>query len=138
MIYPDASALVCLFKPEVHSPRAAEIVDRRRNTIQLSDFVIAEVSSALAAIFRQGRFDEGEAVVRFGLIDEWLAGFGSPVAVAHGDIAAATTFVRRSDLRLRAPDALHLAVCRRIGATLLTFDADQAVAATALGIDLAA
>jgi predicted nucleic acid-binding protein len=42
--------------------------------------------------------------------------------------------VRRFALGLRTPDALHLAICRRLDLPLLTFDRRQAAAAAALGI----
>lgn len=55
-----------------------------------------------------------------------------------GDMRIAIEILGRFELKLRAPDALHLAICQRAGAALLTFDDDQAAAAAALGIPLAA
>ncbi len=43
-------------------------------------------------------------------------------------------YVRRFDLALRAPDALHLAIARRLDATLVTLDRRRAAAAGELGI----
>ena len=43
-------------------------------------------------------------------------------------------YVRRFDLALRAPDALHLAVARRLDATLVTLDRRLTAAARELGI----
>jgi predicted nucleic acid-binding protein len=37
-------------------------------------------------------------------------------------------------MALRAPDALHVALCRRLGLKLVTFDQRQAAAAEALGV----
>lgn len=136
VIYPDASALVALFKTEIHSPQATAILDRSLHAIQLSDFTIAEVSAALAANFREHHLGSDAANDRFILVDKLLAGFGAAITVNSYDMAETIGLVRL-DLRLRAPDALHLAICRRIGATLLTFDKDQSAAAVALGIPLA-
>ena len=47
-----------------------------------------------------------------------------------------TLYVRRFDLKLRAPDALHAAICRRLGMRLVTLDRRLAAAARALGIDV--
>lgn len=47
----------------------------------------------------------------------------------------ATAFVRRPDITLRAPDAIHIAAASRLGATLLTLDHGMARAAAALGVD---
>lgn len=46
---------------------------------------------------------------------------------------AAEAFVRRLDLTLRAPDALHIAMAQRNGAALVTFDEKMAACAKALG-----
>lgn len=41
------------------------------------------------------------------------------------------------DTALRAPDAIHLAITLRLGASLATFDRQLAVAATLLGVTVA-
>lgn len=41
----------------------------------------------------------------------------------------------RFDLNLRAGDALHLAICRHAGATLLTYDRLLLGAASAFGVN---
>ncbi len=46
---------------------------------------------------------------------------------------AAEAFVRRLDLALRTPDALHIAMAQRVDATLVTFDEKMATCAKALG-----
>jgi uncharacterized protein len=48
-------------------------------------------------------------------------------------IAVATTFLRRLDLPLKTPDAIHIAIAQRLGATLVTFDRQMAASARALG-----
>jgi predicted nucleic acid-binding protein len=64
----------------------------------------------------------------------WRAGNSSPVEVHPADVRLAYAHVRRFDLALRAPDALHLAIARRAGAKLITFDRRLLAAASALGI----
>jgi predicted nucleic acid-binding protein len=56
------------------------------------------------------------------------------VEVQDTDIQLASSFVRRFDLTLRAPDALHTAICHRHGLTFVTLDNRLALAATALGV----
>ncbi len=46
-------------------------------------------------------------------------------------------FIRRFDLALRTPDALHIAAAGRLSAKLATFDVKMAAAATALGLEIA-
>jgi uncharacterized protein len=48
----------------------------------------------------------------------------------------ANTYVRRFKLKLRAPDALHAAICRRLELQLATLDRRLAAAARALGINV--
>jgi hypothetical protein len=69
--------------------------------------------------------------------DIWLARGANRVEIGTGDIALATTYIRRFDLTLRTPDALHIAIARRIEATLVTFDRTMAAAARALGMAVA-
>ena len=54
-------------------------------------------------------------------------------------IAAVSMHVRmrRFDLKLPTPDAIHLGIWRRLGARLLTHDVDQVAANLDLGIQLA-
>ena len=53
------------------------------------------------------------------------------------DIAAADRILRRLDVNLRTPDALHIAIAERIGATLVTFDRQMEAGARALGMAVA-
>jgi uncharacterized protein len=66
--------------------------------------------------------------------DAWRANL-EDVETSAVDMAAAAQFVRRPDLALRGPDALHIAIASRLSAKLLTFDAKMADAATALGVE---
>jgi hypothetical protein len=56
--------------------------------------------------------------------------------LATHDCRLANIFVRRFDLRLRVPDALHAAICRRLGMRLVTLDRRLAAAARTLEIDV--
>ncbi|HEY2621229.1 MAG TPA: PIN domain-containing protein [Acetobacteraceae bacterium] len=56
--------------------------------------------------------------------------------MATHDCRLANIFVRRFDLRLRVPDALHAAICRRLGMRLVTLDRRLAAAARTLEIDV--
>jgi predicted nucleic acid-binding protein len=58
----------------------------------------------------------------------------SPVDIGATDARLAYIYVRRFDLGLRAPDALHLAIARRLDATLVTLDRRLATAARELSV----
>lgn len=79
-------------------------------------------------------FSRGEAEIALAGFDAWLAQMPTRMEIAAADIVLATTYLRRFDLALRTPDALHLAIARRLGATLVTFDRAMAAAARALGM----
>ncbi len=49
--------------------------------------------------------------------------------VLRADFEFARDLIRRGQTRVRAPDALHLAVARRLGARVATLDATMAGAA---------
>lgn len=49
---------------------------------------------------------------------------------------AAEAFLRRLDLTLRAPNALHIAMAQRTGAALVTFDERMAGCARVLGLQV--
>jgi predicted nucleic acid-binding protein len=69
--------------------------------------------------------------------DAWLARAVNRVEIGTGDVSLATTYIRRLDFPLRTPDALHIAIARRLDATLVTFDRSMAAAARALGMAVA-
>jgi predicted nucleic acid-binding protein len=73
-------------------------------------------------------------VARLDDFDAWRATATSPVDVHAVDVRLGYIYVRRFDLMLRAPDALHLAIARRLDATLVTLDRRLARAAKELGI----
>ncbi|MBV9375949.1 MAG: VapC toxin family PIN domain ribonuclease, partial [Alphaproteobacteria bacterium] len=66
--------------------------------------------------------------------DAWRAAATSAADVHAADARLAYIYVRRFDLGLRAPDALHLAIARRLDATLVTLDRRLAIAANQLGV----
>lgn len=90
---------------------------------------------ALRVRTRDLRADEARAA--FSHFDSWCAQHTQLVAVESADIAAAMDLMRRLDLSLRTPDAIHLAVAQRMGCMLLTFDGVMARTARAIGVGAA-
>ncbi len=136
MIYLDTSAFVSLFVTDVHSRQARGLMRERRPDVAVSTFGLVEFAAAVSARDRGGRLAFGQATATLQLADAWVAAQATTVDVAPADHHVAATYVRRFDLGLRAPDALHLATCARLGVALLTFDQRQAAAATTLGLAL--
>jgi uncharacterized protein len=100
----------------------------------ISDFAAAEVSSALSRLIRMSMLTDADASARLADFDAWRAAMSMPVDIGPSDARLAYIYVRRFDLGLRAPDALHLAIARRLDATLITLDRRLAIAAREMGI----
>jgi uncharacterized protein len=134
--YLDASALVPTLIAEPASIAVDDFLLGCSDTLVVSDFAAAEVASALSRLVRMDRLTIAEAAGRLADFDAWRAGEIEPADLDTHDCRLANTFVRRFDLRLRAPDALHAAICRRLGLQLVTLDRRLAAAARELGIDV--
>jgi uncharacterized protein len=135
--YLDANLLVVLVTPEAFSERAQSFVEQHPNSLIVSDFGAAEFSSVTARRVRTRHFSPAEGTLALSIFDDWIARSAVRVEMNAQDVAYATACMRRFDLPLRTPDAIHLAIARRLGATLVTFDGQMAASAEALGIAVA-
>lgn len=134
--YLDASVLL----PTLIQEPASEAVDayflESDQEFVTSEFAAAEVASALSRLIRMKLLDTADAKARLADFDVWRAAMTSPVDVHAADARLANAFVRRFELMLRAPDALHLAISQRLNATLVTLDGRLANAARELGVSV--
>lgn len=131
--YLDASAIL----PSLIEEPATALVDAyllaAADPLVVSEFAAAEVASALSRLARTGRVTRDDAAARLADFDAWRATL-EDIDLTASDVRLAHVFVRRFDLMLRAPDALHVAICRRAGFVLVTCDQRMARAAEELGI----
>ena len=135
--YLDANILVSLALAEPASFAARAFVVDNAGHLGVSTFAAGEFASALSLAVRDHRIDETDARQRFEDFDIWRAAATSDVAMGTSDLLAGAALVRRFDLKLRLPDAIHAACCQRLGLTLVTFDNRLAEAARALAIAVA-
>ncbi len=135
--YLDASVLVALLTTEPFSDRAEAFVLTDPGPLLVSDFAGAEFASAIARRVRTRESTLSDAQQDLSDFDIWVARSAHRVEISPADITAATMFLRRLDLTLRTPDALHLAIAQRLGATLVTFDQQMAESAGTLGVAVA-
>lgn len=133
-LYLDASVLVALFVIDPVAACAEAYLSAHPAVIVVSDFGAAEFSSAVARRVRMRDLTGGEGRLAFANFDDWTARSTSRENVIAVDIAAADRILRRLDVNLRTPDAIHIAIARRLDAVLLTFDRQMATAARALGM----
>lgn len=132
--YLDASAILPVLIAEPASAAIDAFIATTDSSLAISEFAAAEVASALSRLVRMQKLDLTDALLRLADFDAWRVQATDSMEVAATDIRLAHVFVRRFDLMLRAPDALHAAICRRTGAVLVTLDRRLARAASELGV----
>jgi uncharacterized protein len=137
-VYLDASVLVALFTNDRHSNRAGAFLKTQKPVLVVSDFAAAEVASVVARRVRTTDLTADEARAAFSAFDAWTARAAQRTTTGAADVIAAAAFLRRLDLNLRTPDALHIAIAQRIGASLATFDEKMAANAGILGTPVVA
>ena len=137
-IYLDTSVLIPTLIEEPASGAVKAYLVASEQELLISDFAAAEVASALSCLVRMRLLETADASARLADFEAWRAAASSPVEVHAADVRLAYTYVRRFELMLRAPDALHLAIARRIDATLVTLDRRLARAAEEFGITVEA
>lgn len=133
--YLDTSALVAALVSEPSTPQVnAWFRAQVPGTIFISDWTHTEISSALSLKLRTREITletRAEALAAFA----GMATTSLPtLAVAEEHFEVAARFVAQHELGLRAGDALHLAVAKDGGFTLVTLDHRMADAALQLGV----
>jgi uncharacterized protein len=135
-LYLDASLVVALFVIDPSSARAEAFLSANREVFLISDFGAAEFASAVARRVRTRDLTPNEGRLTFSNFDSWVGRSADRQETTAPDIAAADRILRRLDVNLR-PDALHIAIAQRLGATLITFDQGMVTGARALGMAVA-
>ncbi|WP_395944000.1 type II toxin-antitoxin system VapC family toxin [Brevundimonas sp.] len=132
--YCDASVVVPYLMAERHSEAVIAFMADGDRSLQISDFVVAEVSSAVSRLVRMRKLtvDDADGVLHD--LDDWIDTTTPPIEVEGADVRESVLLVRQFDLKLGAPDGLHIAICRRIEARLITLDNNLAAAAHAVGL----
>ena len=136
-VYLDASVLTALVVYEEATKRVETAFLSSESEFIVSDFTAAEVASAISRRVRTGlsRAEEGERYLE--ALDGWVETNATPFVTRSEDVAEAAKLVRRFDLQVKTPDALHLAMTRRARATLWTLDRGMVRVAETLGLSVA-
>jgi uncharacterized protein len=132
--YLDTSVLLPTLIVEPTTEAVYKFLGGDKGELLVSEFAAAEVASALSRLVRMALLTEADASARLADFDAWRVAMTSTVDIQPSDARLAYVYVRRFDLRLRAPDALHLAIARRLDAALVTLDRRLATAAGELGV----
>ena len=135
-LYLDASLVVSALTREQSSTRVRDWLEAHANAeLAISDWVVAEVASALAMKVRTQAMTEGEQEAALAAFAHLSRSF-EVKAVSRRAFRSAALFCTSHARGLRAGDALHLAVCQEGGDTLCTLDRRLAASATALGVEV--
>jgi predicted nucleic acid-binding protein len=136
-LYLDASVLVTLFVIDPLSARAEACLLAQPEIVVVSDFGVAEFSSVVGRRARTHDLTREDGPLAFSNLDTWVARSAYRQEITTADVDAANRILRRLDVNLRTPDAIHIAIAQRLEATLVTFDRSMAAGARALGIAVA-
>ncbi|HEX4765474.1 MAG TPA: type II toxin-antitoxin system VapC family toxin [Lichenihabitans sp.] len=131
--YFDASVLVALLTEDALTTRAEAFIRDVAPIPVVSDFAAAEFASALARRVRTGEIEARHADQAFEVLDTWISRVVERAETTSSDVKVAETFLRRFDVNLRTPDALNIAIAKRVDAALVTFDEKMAAAASVIG-----
>ncbi len=134
MDYLDTSIIVSVLTDEAATEKVQTWLEYRSPAdLHISDWVIAEVSSALSMKVRTGAVsldDRASALAFFRqmIVENFIV---LPMTSAH--FQAAARLADQHHLGLRAGDALHMALATDVGATLFTLDKRLAEAGKQIG-----
>lgn len=134
IFYLDASVLVPLVITEASSRAVEALLDRYEGKLLVSEFGAAEAASGVSRLVRMGQLAAADATAALDNLDAWRFAATEPVDVTPGDLRLAHLLVRRFELKLRAPDALHVAIAKRLGAQLVSRDGGMRAAAEMVGV----
>lgn len=137
MAYLDTSAVLAFLLPEPATALVTRAIAGTASSDRcLSPWTAVEVASALGIKVRMRALTAAEAATVLHAFRLDLRPACRLEVVEPSDFPAAEALLERIELGLRAGDALHLAVARRLGEPLLTLDRRMAAAAHRLGLQL--
>ena len=136
-IYLDASVLVAALTNEARTVEARSLINANaRLDVGFSSWTLVEAISGLSKKVRTGELtpDDFEAVSRK---VRAFPNSHSRAPITEEHFLAAMALVARREIKLRAGDALHLAIAADFGLALATFDSDLEAAAQATEVSIA-
>jgi predicted nucleic acid-binding protein len=132
--YLDASAIVPVLTAQSMTAVAESFVRHAPKPLWVSELGESEVAAAASRLVRMGDLTALQGSAMLDDFDDWFAAEASPVSIEGSDFRTAIALVRRFELMLLTPDALHLAIGMRLSAELVTFDRRLALAAETVGL----
>jgi uncharacterized protein len=134
--YLDASVLVPLYIAEPRSQTVTDALDGAGGDFVVSTLAAGEFASSVSRGVRMAQVPIETANAWLNLFDEWAVTDTVSLKIEDNDIARAASLVRRFELKLLMPDAVHLGLCVRHELALVTLDIKLAEAARVLGVEV--
>jgi hypothetical protein len=135
MRYLDTSVLVAALTNEATTTRIqAWLAAQAAASLAISAWVMTEFSAALSLKLRTGDIDAPYRARALAVFARHCDETFSVLAVSPINFQTGARFGDRSELALRAGDALHLAICAEHGVELCTLDRRLAKAGPSLGV----
>ena len=134
MHYVDTSVLVTALTVEPESSIALDWLVAHQQSTCLSDWTLTEFAGALSRKRRAGDIDDRTRNEAHGLIERLSRDSLTLFAVSRAHFREAAT-VCRADVGLRSGDALHVAVARGHGLTIVSRDQAMVLGARELGLE---
>jgi uncharacterized protein len=134
-LYPDTSLLVATLTKEANTDRMqTRLAEQEPDDLAISDWVTTEFSSALSIRLRARQMSAVHRAEALAMFTRLSADSPAILPVTGLQFRTAARFADQYALRLRAADALHLAIRADHGATLCTLDRRLCEAGPSLGV----
>jgi predicted nucleic acid-binding protein len=135
--YLDTSVVVSMFVRDAHTERVGAWVASGVGDLAVSPWTSAEFSSALAGLVRAKAVLPTTRAAAERAYDTWTNQV-EVTPVLQVDLEFSRDLLRHDRIKLRTPDALHLAIAHRLGFQLLTVDVAMTNAANDIGVPVVA
>lgn len=135
-IYFDTSALLPYYREEPLSRQVEKFLNKTNPPVVLSDLTRVEMASAIARWTRMDEIDESQAAMIENIFEQDMkSGLYLVRELRSIHYRQAEKWLAARKTALKTLDALHIACCWSIGATLVTCDSVMYKAAKMLGLE---